>query len=114
MRLHLEGIAIGVLAGLLDCVVFVLSGPVKPADLASAIAVWTMVGWAIHTSADLPVHPIIKSIGLCLLFNIPWLIEFVFIHGQSDLLVPILVMAVVFGAAIGWLSQTIKGRRLIV
>jgi len=110
MKIHLIGLLIGFTIGAVDCALFALMEPVRPADIGTALTFWTMVGWAVHTSADLPSHNIFKAVVVTWLFNIPWAIEFVILHKQQEMLVPIIGLATVFGAAIGLISSLVKRR----
>ncbi|NRA83006.1 MAG: hypothetical protein HRU22_04270 [Gammaproteobacteria bacterium] len=110
MHIHITGLLIGFIIGAIDCGIIILSGPVTIPDFVSALFVWTMVGWAIHTSADMPIHPVIKAVVISWFFNIPWLIEFTVIHEQPNFFIPIIMMATIFGTVIGFLSQWAKRR----
>lgn len=105
MARHLVGLAIGIIAGLVDCLIYYLSGMSIPiATAVSGVAFWATVGWTIHaTHGAAPGY--LRGILISLFFNVPWLVEFAWNQGATDLVLPILVVAVVLGVAMGAISQ---------
>ena len=109
MKLHLVGLAMGLCFGVFDCALFAMAGPVQLVDIASALTVWTMIGWAIHASYDLPSIPnVLKGVLLSWAFNIPWGLEFVVAHEMPDLLLPMIAISTLFGIAMGAISHKLK------
>ncbi|MES0810096.1 hypothetical protein ABLO27_11490 [Roseibium sp. SCPC15] len=108
MKQHFVGLAIGLSFGILDCVLFAMAGPIGLVDIASALTVWTMIGWAIHASAEMPFPHVLKGLLLTWAFNVPWVLEFVVAHKMSDLLLPMIIVATVFGLAMGVISQKLR------
>ncbi len=110
MHTHITGLALGLAIGLIDCAIFAMSGEQLPAALvAVAIAFWATVGWAIHvTPQGLP--PLAKGISVAWLMNAPWFLEYIMLQGQAEMAVPMVVLATVFGAALGYLSNLIHKR----
>jgi hypothetical protein len=108
MGRHLVGLGIGIAAGVADCLVYYLSGmSIGIATAVSGVAFWATVGWAIHaTHGSAPGY--LRGILISLFFNIPWLIEFAWNQGATDLLVPVLIVGTVLGAAMGAVSQRLR------
>lgn len=110
MKKHITGALIGVSIGTIDSAVFLASGEaLSIAAIITALSFWTTVGWAVHVS-DAPMPSVLKGILIAWFINFPWVIEFVITQGQKDLLMPMLIMATVFGAVIGFASQLIRRR----
>lgn len=105
---HLVGLAVGIAAGAVDCLVYYLSGmSVGIATTVSGVAFWATVGWTIHaTHGSAPGY--VRGILISLFFNTPWLVEFAWNQGATDLLLPVLAVGTVLGAAMGAVSQRLS------
>ncbi len=108
MKTHMIGLGLGLTIGIIDCGLFTASGmPLTTPVIISALVFWTTVGWVIH-SVTIPLPSMVKGLGISLFLNTPWIIEFVFVQELSDMLVPMLSVAAIFGLLLGFTSGIIK------
>ncbi|WP_419903128.1 hypothetical protein [Kiloniella sp.] len=108
MKNHLIGLILGLVIGVIDCGLFAASGmPLTPPVIISALVFWTAVGWVIH-SVTIPLPSILKGLVVSLFLNTPWIIEFVFVQELSDMLIPMLSVATIFGVLLGLTSGIIN------
>ena len=110
MKKHITGLIIGLAIGALDCALFAVAGEsLTTAIVTTALSFWMTIGWAVHM-AEVPIPSVFKGVLIAWFFNVSWVIEFVINQGQTDLLIPMLVLATVFGAVIGLTSQYFRRR----
>ena len=110
MKSHIIGLLLGLCVGVLDCALFAASGmPLTLPAIMSALIFWTAVGWIVH-KVDMSLPSVVKGLIVSLLLNLPWVIEFVIIQQMSDLLLPMIAVATLFGALLGFASGFLKAR----
>ncbi|MEH6629589.1 MAG: hypothetical protein V7776_02105 [Halopseudomonas aestusnigri] len=108
MKKHLIGLILGLAIGIIDCGLFAASGmPLTTPVILSALVFWTAVGWVIHL-VTIPLPTTVKGFVVSLFLNTPWIIEFVFVQGLSDMLIPMLSVAAIFGLLLGLASGIIE------
>lgn len=103
MKLAFAGALMGLVAGVFDCALFYVMGqPITLFDVGTAVTFWTGVGVVIST-VEIGMPPVVKGVGLAVLLNIPWAINFSGM-GMVELLIPMIPLALIYGAAMGFLS----------
>jgi len=98
-----RGLGAGLLIGIIDCIIFTVSGqPITSYDVAAALTFWTGIGAVVFTTS-IPVSPVLKGILFAIILNIPWAINFASL-GLVEYLAPVAIFSVIFGAMIGFAS----------
>ncbi len=100
MKTVLTGLLLGFIAGVLDCLLFYMSGfPITVIEAAGALSFWPVVGLVIFTS-NIPLPAILRGVLLAVVMSLPWAVDFIF-KNQFELILPLFIVAIVWGALLG-------------
>ncbi|MCI0707837.1 MAG: hypothetical protein L0Y80_10185 [Ignavibacteriae bacterium] len=99
------GLGVGLVAGILDVILIYAAEPTASAwQLAQAGIAWTLFGWIV-LATNSGLTPMSHCILITLLINIPWYINTSLLPARLELLFPLMIQSVVFGAMFGFAKR---------
>lgn len=95
------GLSAGLVAGALDGLLIAFTNPHATAWLITqSVIAWTLTGWVVVATHS-GLRPVLHGMFITLLLNVPWVIQFIAMPNQWNLLVPFLIVTLIFGAGLG-------------
>lgn len=96
-----RGLWIGFIAALLDLpFVCVISVDIPAWQLAQLFMVWTLTGWVV-VATESGLRPTLHGMLVTTLLSIPWLVQYAYLAGRTEDIIPLAGLSFMFGAIFG-------------